>query len=93
MDKKIVIEIVKESLKQVLEEPITDEKLDDVSFVGSESVLSSLGLVELLVSIQEELEDNHNVEFDWVNDKAMSAKNSPFKNINTLTDYIIKFSQ
>ena len=50
--------------------------------------LDSLGIVRFIVLIEEKIEDETDVELTLANEKAMSRKNSPFKTLQTLADYI-----
>ena len=55
---------------------------------GKDSILDSLGLVNLLVIIEQNIEDEFDVNITIADEKAMSHKHSPFKTINTLATYI-----
>ncbi len=47
-----------------------------------------MGLVNLLVCIEERIEDEYNLSVTLADEKAMSRKNSPFRTISTLCEYI-----
>ena len=55
---------------------------------GGNSDLDSLGLVNLIVAIEQHLEEEFNITISLADDKAMSQKHSPFKTVGTLVDYI-----
>ena len=55
---------------------------------GRDGNLDSLGLVNLLVAIEQNIEDEFDVSITIADEKAMSQKRSPFRTIETLTDYI-----
>lgn len=57
-------------------------------FGGSEGVLDSLGLVSLVVKIEEDIEDKLDVSITLTDEKAMSRRTSPFARVNYLVDYI-----
>ena len=65
-----------------------DNITDDTPIFGGESKIDSLGLVTLLVSIEQKIEDEMNVNITIADEKAMSLKNSPFKTVRSLTDFI-----
>ena len=50
--------------------------------------MDSLGLVNLLVIIEQNIEDEFDVSVAIADEKAMSQKYSPFRTIGTLTNYI-----
>ena len=62
---------------------------EDTPILGKGSSLDSLGLVTLLVNIEQKIEDTMNINITIADEKAMSLKNSPFRTIGTLTDFII----
>ena len=55
---------------------------------GKDGKLDSLGLVNLLVIIEHNIEDEFDVNIIIADERAMSQKHSPFKTIGTLADYI-----
>ncbi|MGL6066329.1 MAG: hypothetical protein ACRC0R_04555, partial [Cetobacterium sp.] len=61
---------------------------DNTVLIGDGAVLDSFDFVNLTVIIEESLSDELDKDITLVNEKAFSKKNSPFKNIDTLTDYI-----
>ena len=55
---------------------------------GKNGQLDSLGLVNLLIIIEQNIEDEFDVSVTIADEKAMSQKHSPFRTIGTLTNYI-----
>ena len=55
---------------------------------GKHSILDSLGLVSLIIAIEQELDDELGLTVTLANERALSMKNSPFKTIQTMADYI-----
>ena len=62
---------------------------DDTVLVGTDAVLDSLGVVSLIVEVEQRLEQAHGVSVTLANDKAMSQKNSPFRTVGVLTDHVV----
>jgi len=60
---------------------------DEVNLFGDMGHLDSMGLVSLLIDVEESLQEE-GVRVSLSDEKAMSEKNSPFRNVSTLTDYI-----
>ena len=56
---------------------------------GGDGALDSLGLVNFLINLEQKIEDNYDVELTIANEKAMSLKNSPFRTVESLNDYLI----
>ena len=63
-------------------------KEESTPLFGAASVLDSVDLVNLLLSVEELLEDELDIEFVIANEKALSQKNSPFKTVATLAQYL-----
>ncbi|EAK0439971.1 hypothetical protein L8X98_00505 [Campylobacter lari] len=57
---------------------------------GFGGCLDSLALVSLVADLEELLSKEFNKEVTLADEKMMSARNSPFKDVESLTDYIIK---
>ena len=55
---------------------------------GKKSTLDSLGLVSLIVTIEQKLEDELGVSITLADERAMSQESSPFKTIESLIKYI-----
>ena len=55
---------------------------------GEFGKLDSLGLMSLIVILEEKLQDYLEIDLVLANEKAVSQENSPFRSIQTLTDYI-----
>lgn len=88
MEKSRVREIIIDSFNELIEtEGISIDVNADTALMGSDSVIDSLGLVTLLVDIEARLSDE-DVEISILSEKAMSQKNSPFLNIESLTEFI-----
>jgi len=94
MDKitKLVYDAIDEINKENSKKQKITKSLDTVLY-GGQNNLDSLGLVNLIVNIEEKIEDNLGITIDLTDDKAMSQKRSPFRTIGTLVDYITKKSR
>jgi hypothetical protein len=63
-------------------------KARETRLLGSQSVLDSMHLVSLIVAIEREVEDIFGVMLTLVDERALSMKESPFRSIQSLVDYI-----
>lgn len=86
---KIVYGVVSEINKERTEENQI-ELLENSVLYGREGKLDSLGLVNLIVAIEQNVVDELRVTISLSDEKALSQKNSPFRTIASLTDYIQK---
>ncbi len=55
--------------------------------VGADSVLDSLGLVTLIVDIEDRLRSHHGISVTLADDRAMSRTKSPFRTVQSLAEY------
>ena len=60
------------------------------SIYGGSSNLDSMGLVSFIVGLEQNIEDKFDQSISLADEKAMSQKSSPYQNINSLADYILK---
>src|SRR5690242_19546073 len=86
-----ITELIISCLREILEgggalpaEPLTA----DTRLLGRSAVLDSLGLVQLLVDVEQRLDSLHGFTITLADERAMSQKHSPFRSVATLSDYI-----
>jgi acyl carrier protein len=63
-------------------------KAPETRLLGSQSVLDSMRLVSLIVAIEREVEDAFGVALTLADERALSMKESPFRSIQSVADYI-----
>jgi acyl carrier protein len=88
--------IVLASLNEVFEQGGTSAPAavtEQTVLVGNEAVLDSIGVVQLIVEIEQRVEGEQGVSITLANDKAMSQRNSPFRTVGVLTDHVIATAQ
>jgi len=86
-----ITDLVISSLHDVLsqkDEPPLEPVGESTYLIGRRSVLDSLGLVTLIVDLEQRLDEEHGVSLTLADDRAMSQRNSPFRTVQSLTDYI-----
>ena len=94
--RKDAYEIVIASLNEVFAQigaPVPESLGEDTVLVGNDPVLDSLGVVQLIVEVEQRVEQGHNISVTLANDKAMSARNSPFRTIGVLADHVVATAQ
>jgi acyl carrier protein len=93
VERGTAVEIIYAALKEVLEQaalPPLASLTEDTVIVGKDAVLDSLGVVSLIVEVEQALEQKHDVSITLASDKAMSAKNSPFRTVGVLADHVLQ---
>lgn len=82
--------LILESYLETIPDASNNGMDDDTPLFGGKGVLDSLGLVSFLISLEQKIEDNTGISLTIADEKAMSLKNSPFKTIGTLHNYLKK---
>jgi D-alanine--poly(phosphoribitol) ligase subunit 2 len=59
----------------------------DTSLFGPTGLLDSVGLVSLVLAVEQEISDLLGVSVSLADEKALSQRHSPFRTIGTLVDY------
>ena len=88
---EVLLTIIEQSFDELNALREDSEKLlfsNSTQLYGAESPLDSVDLVNLLLAIEERIEDELDVSFTIANEKALSMKNSPFRTVQTLCDYL-----
>jgi acyl carrier protein len=89
---KSIETVIINSIKELNNNLSKDNKLElskKTILFGKDGKLDSLGLVNLLVIMEQNIEDEFDVCIIIADERAMSQKHSPFRTIGTLADYII----
>jgi acyl carrier protein len=63
-------------------------KAPGTRLLGAEAVLDSMHLVSLIIAIEREVEDMFGVALTLADERALSMKESPFRSIQSLADYV-----
>ena len=96
LDHDRLIETIFDAIDEINEQSPEEQRLEksaDTVLFGESGKLDSLGLVNLIVATEQQLEENFDVALTIADEKAMSQKNSPFRTVGTLAEYISKLLQ
>lgn len=94
MDKPEVTALVISSLGDVLAQlkdqgkPVSLTLDQSTYLLGHRGVVTSLGLVTLIVDIEQKLNDDHGITITLADERAMSQEKSPFRTVGSLVEYI-----
>lgn len=89
--KKRIIQVIYSAIDEINESKAIDElveKSTDTVLFGATGKLDSLGLVNLIVTTEEKIEDEFDTSITLADERAMSESNSPFKTVESLVNYI-----
>jgi acyl carrier protein len=95
MERKEVVGLVLMRLREITSEISKQKQIEmpaildeSTRLIGKKAVLDSLGLVNLIISVEQEINDTNGVPITIADERAMSMEKSPFKSVGTLVDYI-----
>lgn len=86
---KIIIDILIEFNEELENEELNNPTLK-TKLYGINGVLDSLALVSFITDLEEVISEKFDKDIVLADEKAMSATTSPFRNIESLTNYILK---
>jgi D-alanine--poly(phosphoribitol) ligase subunit 2 len=90
-EKEQILQAIYEAIDEWNQEQRSDRKLaksPDTQLYGRDALLDSLGLVTLVVGTEYRVEERFGQTVTLTNEKAFSQKNSPFRSVGCLADYI-----
>ena len=93
LDNEKIVQAIFDAIDEINEQFPEDKQLKksiDTVLFGESGKLDSLGLVNLIVTTEQQLEEIFDVTLTLADEKAMSQKNSPFRTVGTLSEYISK---
>lgn len=92
MNRDEVMKMIQEVIEEYNDLQDSEEKKiafdENTKLYGSGGKLKSIDLVTILVELESKLEEAFQISGALTSEKAMSQKNSPFRTIATLADYI-----
>jgi acyl carrier protein len=62
----------------------------ETALFGPTGLLDSVGLVSLVLAVEQEISDRFGVAVSLADEKALSQRHSPFRNVGSLVDYAVQ---
>ena len=89
--KKIILDLIFDTIKKFNNEYSEEIHLEispNTVLLGHGSKLDSLGLINLIVAVEQNVQDKFDITITLADERAMSQEVSPFKTVSSLADYI-----
>jgi len=83
---QIIIDVADE-LNGDLDATIPVDRREEAPLYGPQGVLTSLGLVSLVVGVEQAIAQEFGISVTLADEKAVSHTRSPFRTIGTLAEY------
>ena len=95
-DANTLIACIGETLRNILAQqgkpaPATVDA--DSALFGTAGLLDSMGLVTLVVEVEQMLAERFGMQITLADDRAMSQRSSPFRTVGTLVAYILNYEE
>lgn len=86
----IVISCMREALseRKGQNEILRNSIGESTRLIGRDSVVDSLGLVTLIVALEQKLAEDYGITATIADERAMSQEKSPFRTVGSLADYV-----
>ncbi len=86
-----IIDLIIETAKELGEDEIEleGEIGEDTILFGRDGALDSMGLVTLVIALEQAIEDRFDASAGLADEKAMSQAKSPYRSVATLADYAV----
>lgn len=86
-----IVSVIVSTLRELGEEGVVDVdgvELDrDTSLFGEDGLLDSVGLVSLVVAVEQALDDELGLQVWLADERALSQRSSPYRTISSLAGY------
>ncbi|MCY7342795.1 MAG: acyl carrier protein [Pseudonocardia sp.] len=91
VDETRIVELIVRTLRALGEEGVVDldgvEPTATTDLFGAEGLLDSIGLVSLVVAVEEALDDELGIRVGLADDRALSQRHSPYRTVSSLAGY------
>lgn len=77
-----------DDLNEILDPAERLRKSPDEALLGKDARLDSLGLVNLIVLVEEKIQQQFGVGITLVDERAMSQSKSPFRTLGSLAEFV-----
>ncbi len=82
----LIVEAARELDEQ--QELVLDGELgEDTPLFGENGLLDSMGLVSLVIAVEQAIEDKYDLSVALADEKALSQKHSPYRTVRALAEY------
>ena len=89
--RETLMQVAHESLLQALKEkgiPAPADLTPQTELFGRAGLLDSLGIVTMVMEMEQRLDQEHSLTVVLADERAVSRRNSPFKTLDALVDYV-----
>lgn len=87
-----IVELIIATARELGEDEIglTQKLTSETRLFGDDGVLDSMGLVTLVIAVEQEIEDKYSVSAGLADEKALSQARSPYRTVASLAEYAVQ---
>lgn len=86
-----IVDLIARTLRELDEQGVVDLAGEpvaaDTQLFGETGLLDSVGLVSLVVAVEQALEDELGLQVGLADERALSQRTSPYRTVGSLADY------
>lgn len=84
-----IIELIIETARELGDDElsISEDLNAETRLFGKEGALDSMGLVTLIIAVEQAIEDRFETTIALADEKALSQARSPYRSVTTLAEY------
>ena len=89
--RKEIVQLIIDTAAELGEDEIglSDQLEEDAVLFGRDGLLDSMGLVTLIIAVEQAIEDKFDHSVALADEKAMSQQRSPYRSVGSLADYAV----
>jgi len=84
-----IVELIIDTARELGEDELSlsEDLSGDTQLFGEDGVLDSMGLVSLVIAVEQAIEDRFGKTVSLADEKALSQSKSPYRSVAILADY------
>lgn len=93
MDETGAVPLILSAIREFNQQVPIDRRIPetpDVTLFGRDGCLDSLGLVNLILIVEEHVKDRYQIGITLADERAMSQDRNPFQNVHSFSAYIVR---
>lgn len=88
MREQMVLVVTELTREMVEAEGLSVDQIDEQTrLYGEEGIFDSMGIVSLIVAVEQEIQDRYGKSVALADERALSQSSSPYRTISTLAEY------
>jgi acyl carrier protein len=91
VDRAVVVSLICQTAREIASQA-PDVIGEETYLFGSKGFLDSLGLVSVVLDVEQKVNDLYGLSISLADDRSVSQQRSPFRSVASFADYILMLS-